>query len=426
VRWGRGVVNLLHQMKMLDDPNLSLAQKLNYFISIAYWFAPVKRLVFICIPILSALFAIPVVNCTLEQILFFWLPMTVLTAYSFRKISGKIRSSGWSNLYETIMFPFLLFPILFELFGFSLKKFKVTRKDGKDESALPFRYFLPYLILIVLSIAAVFRGFQDLFVFGMSGAGVTLFWLIYNLLLMVMAVLFLFGSIAHEHEGLHDIELTGAIYQAGLWQIVKVNGISDTMVSFFSQFPYYIDPRHPCRLVLQDLTVQKEGWQPVDVEIINKRVISVEGGYVYECDIESFGDYDDFLHLVHDRPVESVLMGTRSSLTISLWNILLARFLRTWKNRYAEPEIVINKSLPLHNTDKSIYIRSFFWSNLTVRGFNPPKKISFKLNPESDFVAEAIRQKRVSLFTWSYSVTDMEKLISHPLWYEQLLFKYKK
>jgi hypothetical protein len=87
---------------------------------------------------------------------------------------------------------------------------------------------------------------------------------------------------------------------------------------------------------------------------------------------------------------------------------------------------VINKSLPLHNTDKSIYIRSFFWSNLTVRGFNPPKKISFKLNPESDFVAEAIRQKRVSLFTWSYSVTDMEKLISHPLWYEQLLFKYKK
>jgi cellulose synthase (UDP-forming) len=426
VRWGRGVVNLLHQMSMLNDPNLSLSQKLNYFISIVYWFAPVKRFVFITIPILSALFRIPVVNCTIEQILFFWLPMTLLTAYSFRKISGKMRTSGWSNLYETILFPFLMFPILFELFGFSLKKFKVTRKDGGDESKLPFRYFLPYIILLALSIFAVINCIQELIVYHMSGGSVTLFWLVYNMLLMILSYFFLSGSVAYKHEDLQQVDLEGSIYQADAWQPVKIIGISDTMVSFFSEYPYYLDPKKPSELVLQDLKFQKEGWKPVKLSITNSRVISKKDGYIYECFIEAFSNYDHFLQLVYDRPVSSVEMNRKSRLIPSLFHILSVRLARKYQDNYDEPQIRIRKKIPLLNQNKSVYVDSYFWNRLIVSGKNLPESLSFQLDGLCSYIVQAKKKERLSMNTYSYHVEDLSLLFKHPSWYSDLLKIFKK
>jgi cellulose synthase (UDP-forming) len=426
VRWGRGVINLLHQMSMLNDPNLSLNQKLNYFISITYWFAPLKRFVFIGIPILSALFHIPVVNCTIEQIFFFWLPMTLLTAYSFHKISGKMRTSAWSNLYETILFPFLMFPILFELFGFSLKKFKVTRKDGGDESKLPFRFFLPYIILLILSVFAIYNCIQELIVYKMSGAGVTLFWLIYNMLLMTLSFIFLSGSVAYKHEDLQQIELEGAIYQADAWQPVKIIGISDTMVSFFSEYPYYLDPKKPSELVLQDLKVQKDGWKPVKISITNSRVISKKDGYIYECFIVAFSNYDQFLHLVYDRPVKSVEMNRKSRLIPSLFYILSVRLARKYQDNYDEPQIQIRKKVPLIAQNKSVYIDSFFWNHLIVSGKDLPETLSFQLSDTCSYIVQAKKAKRLSINTYSYQVKDLPLLFKHPRWYQDLLHTFKK
>lgn len=50
-------------------------------------------------------------------------------------MSRNIRTTRWTNLYETIIFPFLLIPTLLETFGISMKKFKVTKKGGDAQES---------------------------------------------------------------------------------------------------------------------------------------------------------------------------------------------------------------------------------------------------------------------------------------------------
>ena len=67
-------------------------------------------------------------------------------------MSLKIRTTRWTNLYETIIFPFLLIPTLLETFGISMKKFKVTKKGGDAQEQKNWPYAITHFILIVLSI----------------------------------------------------------------------------------------------------------------------------------------------------------------------------------------------------------------------------------------------------------------------------------
>ena len=68
VRWARGVIATGRKMHIFTTKELSFAQKINYWASIWYWYAPVKRLIYIMSPILYATFGFMVFKCTLPHL----------------------------------------------------------------------------------------------------------------------------------------------------------------------------------------------------------------------------------------------------------------------------------------------------------------------------------------------------------------------
>ena len=196
VRWARGVIQTGRKMHIYTSSDLTFAQKMNYWASIWYWYAPLKRLIYIMSPIMYAVFGFQVLKCTLTTILMFWLPMYITSNLSLRMLSRNIRSTKWTSLYETVLFPFMLLPVLLETVGLQIKKFKVTQKSGlQNEKGQNVLYMIPFLLLIVLSVIGIVNCVVIMFDSGSFGSIVVLFWLVYNLFLLVMALFFVDGRI---------------------------------------------------------------------------------------------------------------------------------------------------------------------------------------------------------------------------------------
>ncbi len=194
IRWARGCIQTGRKMHLIFSRHLSFPQKANYLASVWYWYASWKRLVYIMSPILFAVFQVTVVRCTLTEMLVFWLPMYVSSNICLKKMSHNIRTARWTNLYETAIFPFLLLPVLAETLGIKMKKFKVTKKNGTEESGRgQILYVVPHFVLTVLSVYGMINCTRWMFHTGRLDCLMILFWLLVNLYHLVMSLFFLLG-----------------------------------------------------------------------------------------------------------------------------------------------------------------------------------------------------------------------------------------
>jgi len=167
---------------------------MNYWASTWYWYAPLKRLVYFMSPILFAVFGYMVLKYTLLEVLIFWLPMYVSSNIALKQMSRNIRTVRWTSIYETVLFPFMLFPIALETFGITLKKFKITKKGGvESEKGKNIAYMVPFIILIVLSVIGIINCVVSMFETNSLGSIVVVFWLVNNLFILVMALFFVQG-----------------------------------------------------------------------------------------------------------------------------------------------------------------------------------------------------------------------------------------
>lgn len=191
IRWARGCIQAGRCTRLLRSNGLSMIQRLSYLTAISYWYAPVKRLIYLTAPLMYAVFGITVMRCSFEQMLVFWLPMYLCAVLGIRLLSDGIRTTKWSNIYEVSLFPFLLLPVLAETVGIKKRDFVVTDKSGK--AGWRWWYPLPFLVLIALSVVGIVR------VIGLSMTQATtvylllLFWLAYNLYQLLFALLFVWG-----------------------------------------------------------------------------------------------------------------------------------------------------------------------------------------------------------------------------------------
>jgi cellulose synthase (UDP-forming) len=192
-RWGRGCIATGRKLHIVSSPGLSIPQKLNYWASIFYWYGPIKKLVYLLSPVMFALFGIVLLKCSLAQILMFWLPKYLIEVIAMRRFSRNIRTVYWSQIYEILLFPFLLIPTVLEFFGVSLKTFKVTRKDKVDGEA-DLGYLIPFLILLGLSIASIVSCVNIVLDNYTISPAVLLFWLCVNVAQLLVAVLFILGQ----------------------------------------------------------------------------------------------------------------------------------------------------------------------------------------------------------------------------------------
>lgn len=197
-RWARGCIQTGKKVNILFKKGLSLAQKASYMTSITYWFGPLKEFAYVLAPLLYALFNVIIVKTNLLEVLIFWLPMYLLNNYTLKKLSGNIRSTSITYIYDTIMFPSLLPAVILETLGISQTTFQVTQKDGKqkagsENTAFRRKTIMPHLILAIASAIGIAIAIHQTFATQSEAYVMILFWLSINLYNLTMAVLFMIG-----------------------------------------------------------------------------------------------------------------------------------------------------------------------------------------------------------------------------------------
>ncbi|MBR6396403.1 MAG: glycosyltransferase [Lachnospiraceae bacterium] len=187
-RWARGCIQAGRTTHLLFGKGLTFAQRCSYIAAITYWYAPIKRLIYLMSPLMFSVFGITVMKCEFKHMLLFWLPMYLMAVFGIRILSGGIRTARWSEIYELCLFPFLLPGVVAETLGFKKKEFVVTDKSGKDD--WKFRYVLPYVVLIGLSgigiantLGRMINEHTNIYLF-------LLFWLCFNLYELMYAFVF--------------------------------------------------------------------------------------------------------------------------------------------------------------------------------------------------------------------------------------------
>lgn len=193
VRWGRGCISSLRKVNLLFNPNLKLNAKISYTACWLYWWTFFRRFVYILSPILFVLFNIPVVICSLPELIFIWLPSFVLYNQALKITSGKIRNKRWSNTIDTVIFPYLIIPILLETLYIRQTKFNVTRKTRTTENKNETMLALPQMILLAMDVVALVIAVAAALRTSNFGAIVIIYWLFVNALHLTMAVFFMVG-----------------------------------------------------------------------------------------------------------------------------------------------------------------------------------------------------------------------------------------
>lgn len=192
-RWGRGCVYSLRKMHIWTNDEMPLASKISYYSCQIYWWTFLRRFVFILCPIIFAVFSIPVMECKPWELLLFWLPSYFMFNMAQQMESGGIRTNRWSNIIDTIMFPYLIIPIMLEALGFAQHKFVVTRKDRVIEENNDVRLAVPHGILLTFSIISLVLSISDLIKYKAFGSIIIIYWLAVNAFALTMAIFFMLG-----------------------------------------------------------------------------------------------------------------------------------------------------------------------------------------------------------------------------------------
>lgn len=241
IRWARGCIQTGRKLNFLFLSGLSAKQKFSYLASVLYWFNPIKRFVYIMAPILFTVFNVIVVRCTLPEVLLFWLPMYLFQTATLHLLSKGIRNTRWTNVYDTILFPSLFFPVILSMIGINKKVFTVTRKDGSG-SAKTYGLFqaIPHILLVLLSIVGIVFSVNRSFASGSPTYIVLLFWLITNLYALLMSVFFMLGRPLMRKAERFQAEVDCSLTWDDHVMNFKTFDISENGLSLLLDYPYYI------------------------------------------------------------------------------------------------------------------------------------------------------------------------------------------
>lgn len=343
-RWARGCIQTSRKLNILFKRGLRLGQKLNYIISISYWYSGLKQLVYVASPILFSVFGVMVVKCNVIGILIFWLPMYLLTNTALKVLSNNIRTKKWTNIYETILFPALLPGVLLETFCISQKKFAVTKKDGSaDDSRYQTMLAIPHTIGVVFTSIGILNSVRLLFVTGSPSYMIVIFWLIGNLFTLIMALFFIAGRKRNRKAERFRIETDCSIWLKNKEVKARTYDISEGGISVVMDFPEYITEDN-----LKNIQIRTERYRAVcKAKLIQVQQKDKEWRYAFSIVSIEESQYNQLLHIMHDRipPLPHVL--SENSIYTDLFQNIKTRKQKLVTYQRKLPRILLNKQVEM-------------------------------------------------------------------------------
>ncbi|MBN1267381.1 MAG: glycosyltransferase [Anaerolineales bacterium] len=195
-RWCRGNIQVMKKWNPLRLPGLSFMQRLIYFDGVLYWFFGLQKIIYYVGPMLFLLIGVPVYYANVFTMLLFFVPMYYSSSLIFTLFDHQNRTFSWAHIYESALAPYLSLSAVSELFFSQKSKFSVTPKGSAEESShFALRVAVPHLILAGFSIWALAAGIQKMLTdvnYMIPVYLVNLFWLLYNLMGIMIAIIVCF------------------------------------------------------------------------------------------------------------------------------------------------------------------------------------------------------------------------------------------
>ena len=362
-RWARGCIFSVRRHHVLINPKIPFKTKMSYIACRSYWDSFLRRLVYIMSPILFVLLGIPAVICNVKELILIWLPAYALYSIMLRVTSGNIRNTRLSNAIDTIMFPYLMIPILAETFHIHKKEFVVTDKS-KQQGADKDKYLaLPHVILLILSIISLVICLMDLLKYGAVGAIVLIYWLFVNSTSLIMAVFFMLGRKNYRTSERFMGRVPVTLFIDDLPYHVYTEDISEGGMSVTFDTAVYISEDEEIEAEVCD-----KGYE-ARVKMKVASVSTLDSGVHKYCFAITEMDFDnkkEYFQIVYDR--EHSLPKTisrKSSVYGDISSNIVERFAKPDESSRKHVRLGINRNYPL-TTGEMVYLKNYNFNYVLI------------------------------------------------------------
>lgn len=358
IRWGRGVVQTFKAYNPLFLRGLNIMQKIMYFSSLSYWYFGIWRFIFLSAPIAYSVFGIIVLSADALAMLKIWLPMFILTNITFKLFVKNIRNSSWSHIYDTIMFPQVTKGVILETLGTKMAKFKVTPKDKVTREAFinKFELVRVQIILAILTLIGIVKIIYSMITktFSISYI-INIFWLVYNLYLLIMAIFFASQRPKFRNSERLQIHESASVYKNTKIYRGVTNDISETGVSIILDKPIYLDENTAYEI---EILTQKHLVRCL-AKIIRVDNINDKYKYVFHIVKINQRSYEKLICILYDR----VPLLPESLISDRVYRNLRINFrkrkIKPLSMNRRLPRILIDKSVTALSEDGSIIINLY-------------------------------------------------------------------
>lgn len=238
-RWARGCVQALRSSKFMTR-KMPLRTKVSYAASFLYWWSFARRFIYVISPILFVVFGIVVVNCEMWELLMIWLPFQIIYTIALKTMSGNIRNPRWSNITETIMFPYLIVPVVIEAMGINMKKFSVTPKTAASAKNSQFKYAIPHILMSMFSALGIAYCLYYFFAMHSFGWIIIFYWLCVNLNSLMFAIVCIFGRVEYRENDRFYAKVPVSLQVESSVIIGETADLSEAGMSVLLENPEYL------------------------------------------------------------------------------------------------------------------------------------------------------------------------------------------
>lgn len=403
-RWGRGCVQSLRSFKFIFS-KLPIGSKISYLTCLLYWWTFFRRLIYILSPILYSVFGLVIVKCNLKELIFIWLPSYILYNITLKKLSSNIRNQKWSNIVDTILFPYMILPVFLESIGVKLKKFNVTKKEAIKSKNTEFKYVIPQLILSVATIIGIIFSLKELIISKNIGIVIIIYWLCLNLYFLIMASFFMLGRLNYRNEERYYVQEQGWLE----WNNLKVgfitNDISESGLAIIMNKPLNIKSEE-----ILNINIKTDLYNAYFKGKVVHAVPLAEK-YKYSISILEMKEQDrrQYLNIVYDRD-PSLPYKIESNMVKDLENNIIKRNKPQVQNRRKLPRIALNMRIKLQN-GKNAVLKDFNTEFVLIKGRDLENEIEILFESSKKVKCEIF--KKMKSDEYLYRILDLKSFLEN-------------
>ena len=217
IRWSRGMAQIFR----IDNPffgrGLKLGQRLCYSTAMIGFFYGLPRVIFLLAPLAYLLFELQIYQAFALTVFAFALPHIFMSQLVGHRVQSKFRHSFWGEIYDTLLAPYVLLPVITALINPKLGSFGVTKKGGQSfaNDFFDFRIAMPILVIFGANVFGLIYGISHKLVFGYGDvytALLNLVWVVFNLVILGTCIFVALEAKELRSSPRVEMELPAAIY----------------------------------------------------------------------------------------------------------------------------------------------------------------------------------------------------------------------